>query len=243
MLLYSLYKKFFLIFILVLSSFSVVFASNNNPTAILKKNDNPTIILKKVEQTYKSLSSYYDKGTIFTDITASVFETYYKPKNFLLYEWFKGMLHTSKKRHYWICSNDRDVYAYKGDANSKSEMPAEKIINLRKAIVSYFGIADGALGLIPGLFFNNLGFTPLTRLGKPQFVGEDTVQGELCNYLTVEHSRTQVIYHLWILKKNNLIKMIKMVFPTDVTFVFLYETIKTDINIPDTVFQRGKQNL
>ena len=150
------------------------------------------------------------------------------------------MLHTSKKRHYWICSNDRDVYVYKGDANSKSEMPAEKIINLRKAIVSYFGIADGALGLIPGLFFNNLGFTPLTRLGKPQFVGEDTVQGELCNYLTVEHSRTQVIYHLWILKKNNLIKMIKMVFPTDVTFVFLYETIKTDINIPDTIFQRGK---
>ncbi len=225
------HRKIFLILLVIVMIGTKGLASDNH------KNIDPTELLKNIENAYKSCNTYYDKGKILTEYGTTEFETYYKSKNWFLFEWIDNKRVYRVKAHYWVCSNDNGVYLYSGIGKSKT---IEKQNSLRESIIRGMAISDGGLRNIPGLLFDNLGFRPLTSLENPKFVGSDIVDGDRCIHLTVEHNRannTIIIFHLWVLEKNNLIKKVKRVNPKD-EIMYIYEDIKVDGNISDSVFQK-----
>lgn len=219
---------------LTLNISSVVFASGRINEI------EPDKILKKVEDVYKNLSTYYDEGKSFTNHSEIEFTTYFKSNNLFFIEWTEHDQLNNSNYYYWICVNEKGIFSFKNISKTKRNTIV-KHENIKKAFINYMGISNGILGIIPGLFFNDLGFRPIISLENPKILKNDNINGEECFHLTVEHIRTNTNYHIWISKKSYLIKKVKKEKIDWETTYILHKAVK-NVDLNESIFNKGRRN-
>ncbi|MCP3944833.1 MAG: hypothetical protein GY710_25600 [Desulfobacteraceae bacterium] len=198
----------------------------------VKSNENEIVhskkILKKIEQAYKNVETYHDRGTLITATEAYAFESIYKAQKFFQITWIGSDSIKGRLKKFRITKSRKDIIAY--STWFKDKQPQE-FNSLKDAILKLYPSSFGLLLNIPGQLFENLGFTPLTNLTGYEFIGEEVLNDELCIVFKIRKkvNNRNIEYRVWTSKNSYFIRKVERV---DSKFTFLYDYKYLKINEP-----------
>ncbi|WDP91554.1 MAG: hypothetical protein HUN04_18345 [Desulfobacter sp.] len=185
-------------------------------------------ILKKIEQAYKNVETYYDFGTVITDIGAYTFESIYIAKGFFRIGWAGNYPYNDSLKKYAIIKHGKEIIAYSDRFKDKK---IRTFNTMKDAVLKLLISSNGLLSKIPGQLFDNLGITPLTRLTGFKFIGEEIVHGEVCVvfklHKPLKHKDANIEYRIWASKNSYFIRKIELV-TAETKITYNYKKLKTN---------------
>lgn len=202
------------------------------------KSTAPETIITKMALRYSAMTSYEDFGVVemVTDgplpkrSTNIAFKTYFTRPNKFRFEWLDYASPVSTDKNV-VWSDGAKAFAF-----YSYEDAVEPKENLSMAIAGASGVSLGAAYTVPNLLSaGDYGF-PLTELTKLALKAEETVEGEECYLVEGYHPHGEA-WHLWISKKDFLLRKLKTPSLKGEFKELIYRTIKVESRIPEALYQ------
>jgi hypothetical protein len=180
-------------------------AEGNDPTP------SATDIIRNVVTTYRSLTSYRDRGVSITKPSSGrgpieqrlEFETQFVRPDKLRFAWDDITSSHPDKEHFVIWSDGESAwssFAYAGNKPERAE-------NLLLAVASASGISAGTAHYIPRLLSTELNGVGIDDLEEYSVTGEESIDGVECVKLTGK-SRPGADYTISVGRDDNLVRRI-----------------------------------
>lgn len=186
------------------------------------------VIIKTMAAKYAHLNSYQDTGEVKNSLLLmnQPFKTYFKRPHFFRFSWIETHPLRFLKTNRMVWCDGKNAYSYWGDLKRFL-----KEDNLDLAIAGATGVSSGAAHTIPRLLSESVSGFSLTELKDVQVIKEQQFEGVMCYVVYGMHPSWDISYKLWIGKDDYLVR--KIVEGTDTE---IHRNIKTDIEIPDEIF-------